>query len=114
MEEGSLAYFYDPNPQWGTRNDCYEFVCTAPWNACANDIDGGLLGNELGGYILANNPGIAKQGCKMVSESNAFFCETSSASSYNYAVLIFESLDTNAQDRTISPIEITCDEFVSA
>ena len=99
------VYMYDPSPGWINEEDCVNWNCTGPFNAIVFDKDGSIVGGT-GGYVLANNPGIAKKDiCTLYSNMNAYFCP-SSEEDY-YMMLVMDSLDSDFATRTFSPVNIT-------
>jgi hypothetical protein len=107
VQENGLSYFFDPLPSWAEVGKCYGFPCTGPDNALVYDKDGGLLSNSLGGFILPHNGGVAHKDCVYNSKNQSYTCTNTSDTTYKYAMLSFESLDIDSEDRTIAPVEIT-------
>jgi len=111
----NLIYMHDPDPRWLNEEDCVDWNCTGPLNAIGFDLDGSIVGGS-GGYILPNNPGVAKADiCKLHTRENAYLCVPDSAETERYMMLIFESMDPDKSTRTFAPINITSygDGFVS-
>jgi len=107
----SIFYMADPDPQWASLLFCGEFPCTGLRNAIVRDMDGGLVGSSNGGYLLPNNPGIIhREGCTFVGRSNGYMCQKSQLYNYDYALLMFENLDIDTREVTISPIYITSED----
>jgi len=75
------------------------------------DKDGGLLSNSLGGFILPNNAGVVHKDCVYNSKNKSYICANTNDITYKYAMLSFESLDIDSEDRTIAPVEITTEEI---
>lgn len=97
----------DPDPAWLNPDDCVNWNCTGPLNALGVDLDGSIVGGK-GGYILPNNPTIAKKDiCSFNLHMNAYFCKSSLTDPNYYSVLIFESMDSDNTTRTFSPINVT-------
>lgn len=100
-------YMHDPDPKWLNEEDCVNWNCTGPLNNLVVDLDGTLVGNT-GGYVLANNPGIAKKDiCTLHKNMNAYFCQKNQTDNNQYVMLQFESLDGDNKTRTFSPMNVT-------
>ena len=115
VNHNALASLNDPNPGWANLADCGQFPCTAPHNAIIKfknaKASGSLVPNikliESGSgtnfQILPDNPQATNFvfSCSRVAAWNANLC-------YNERVaqIMFESLDSDKEDRTFSPINI--------
>lgn len=107
----SIFYMPEPDPEWGNIIFCGEFPCTGLKNAIVRDVDGGLVGSPYGGYLLPNNPGITQQdACQFVNKSNGYLCRKSPIYDFDYGLLVFENMDIDARNVTVSPIYITSED----
>jgi hypothetical protein len=111
VADDAVAYLFDPPQGWANIKDCGEFPCTAPHNAVIK-MDGvtqngsvtpASLPDKTTMQILPNNPDTSQYiiNCTAVAAWNGFICEN-----INIAQLMLESLDSDKEDRTISPIYI--------
>jgi hypothetical protein len=109
--DDAVAYLYDPPQKWANIKDCGEFPCTAPHNAVikmsgvtkTGDVKPTSLPDNGIMQILPNNPDTSQYiiNCTAVTAWNGFICENS-----NIAQLMLESLDSDKEDRTFSPVYI--------
>jgi len=115
VHHDAIAQLNDPNPGWANGDDCGAFPCTAPHNAVIkffgatasgeNVPDIKLIQTTSGAnfQILPDNPEAVNfvMSCSQQENWNANLC-------YNERVaqIMFESLDSDTEDRTISPINI--------
>jgi len=107
----SIFYMPEPDPVWANVIFCGEFPCTGLKNAVIRDLDGGLVGSPYGGYFLPNNPGITQQdACQFVNRSNGYLCRKSPIHDFDYGLLVFENMDIDARNVTVSPIYITSED----
>ena len=105
--EKNKVFMNDPNPTWLNSDDCVDWNCTGPLNALAFDVDGGIVGGA-GGYVLPNNPGVAKANiCTLNPVMNAYLCVADSSDRNKYMMMIFDSLDKDKATRTFAPINVT-------
>ena len=110
MGELNLLYLDSPDQDWGKFELCGEgFPCTGRLNVLFK-----FLGNtqqespliELPNsefVIISNNPTIvdSSSSCKLQEAWNAYICDTT-----DWALLEFESLDSDRLDRSVQPIII--------
>ena len=109
----SIFYMPDPDPEWQNKIFCGEFPCTGLKNAIVRDTDGSLVGNSYGGYLLPNNPGITDLNtCQFLPRSNGYLCRKSPVNDYDYAVMVFENMDSDARNVTVSPVYVTSEDTV--
>ena len=107
VDSNNRVYMFDPDPAWLNEEDCVDWNCTGPLNALAIDLDGSIVGGS-GGYVLPNNPGIAKDDiCTINSRMNAYVCVQDSSDKNYYMMMSFESQDSDKETRTIAPINVT-------
>jgi hypothetical protein len=111
----AVAQLEDPNPAWANIDDCGMWPCTAPDNAVLKFIGAKATGTSAPSItgitssvgttfqIIPNNPEAANfiTQCTAVSAWNGYLC-------YNPKIgqIMFESLDDDKEDRTVSPINI--------
>lgn len=109
----AFAYLYDPPQAWAVIEDCGNFPCTAPdnavfkfFNATATgdlvpDVDGIDEGVDF--TMLPDNYDAVSYitNCTRVSEWNGYKCFNTKIGQF-----IFESLDWDTEDRTVSPMHI--------
>ena len=110
----AIAYLYDPPAGWADINDCGAFPCTAPKNLIIKFVNSSASGANIpdidsiqtGGVdfvILPDNYDAVSylDNCTRVSAWNGYKC-------YNNKIgqIMFESLDSDKYDRTVSPINI--------
>lgn len=108
VNEENRVYMNDPNPVWINEEQCVNWNCTGQLNHLIFDLDGTFIGNTNGGYILANNPGIAKKDiCVFHKTMNAYFCEKNVDDPNHYVMLQFESLDGDNKTRIFSPMNVS-------
>ena len=104
----SRIYIYEPDPSWLNIGQCVDWNCTGPLNMLISDLDGSLTTYARGGWIIPNNPTIAKASiCTYYIYQNAFYCKKLNTESNYYEMLTFESLDPDYNTRIFSPINIT-------
>ena len=104
----SQVYMYDPDPLWININQCVNWNCTGPLNVLISDLDGSLTHYDHGGWVIPNNPQIAKSGiCTYYLAQNAYYCKNLANDANYYEELIFESLDSDYNTRIFSPINIS-------
>ena len=104
----SAIFMFDPDPLWLNKAECGNWNCTGPLNALLVDLDGTVTGYPTGGYILANNPGIAsKAACILHPVMNAYFCSNDPSGHNYYMILQFQSMDADNKTRIFSPINVT-------
>ena len=102
------VFMNDPDSSWLNPDDCVNWNCTGPLNAFLYDIDGSITNFPNGGYVLPNNPGIAKKDiCTLHPLMNSYFCSKATSDLDHYVMLQFESFDPDNTTRTFSPINIT-------
>jgi hypothetical protein len=110
VDQDAFIYLMDPPEVWAVIDDCGEFPCTGPRNVFLNfqgttyDYTKDTPTNTASDFaILSNNPtAVAGLGCIYYSTWNSNYC-----SKTNYGMLLFESLDSDRYQRTVSPIVIT-------
>jgi hypothetical protein len=110
-----LAWISDPPQGWANPTDCGEFPCTAPDNLLIIDEDGGLInGGKNAGAIIPNNRGVASRDlCVWKAKMNVFVCNYPTGGNQGrYGTLMFESLDGDTMERTLSPINVTAIDSV--
>jgi len=113
VAHAALAYLFDPPAKWAKVDDCGQFPCTAPENVIINFADTKYKGDLMSHYLfpdfqlISNNPGAADsfEDCDLESDWNAYYCKANE----DLGILLFESLDGDKRDRTVSPIVITSD-----
>jgi hypothetical protein len=111
VADDAVAYLFDPPQGWANIKDCGEFPCTAPHNAVikmsgvtkTGDVKPTSLPDATTMQILPNNPDTSQYiiNCTAVTAWNGFICEN-----INIAQLMLESLDSDKEDRTFSPVYI--------
>jgi len=107
----SLFAMAEPDPVWANIIFCGEFPCTGLKNVVVRDLDGSLVGNSYGGYLLPNNPGITYQSaCTYIPRSNGYICPKSPINDFDYALLVFENMDIDARNVTISPTYVASED----
>lgn len=109
VEDGAMAYFYDPPEAWANLDDCGNYPCTAPKNALVS-----FQGTTFEGkkprwatkefQLIANNSGISPyiEGCKGYEWMNIYVCTAD-----KLGILLFESQDEDKLDRSMQPIFVT-------
>ena len=96
-----------PDPAWVNPEDCYNWNCTGPLNSVLFDLDGSVVGSN-GGYVLPNNPGVAKNDiCTLSNKMNSYICQKKPSDVDVYYMLEIESYDSDNTTRTFSPINVT-------
>jgi hypothetical protein len=109
----SLFAMAEPDPEWANKIFCGEFPCTGLKNAIVRDLDGGLVGGSYGGYLLPNNTGITYQNaCTFINRSNGYLCQKSPINDFDYALLVFENMDADARNVTISPTYVISKDHI--
>ena len=99
-----MAYINDPNPAWANPTDCNEWPCTAPENV--------VLQFEGTQFLGTTTPVETAPDFQIVSDVEAAIgaysnCEIRTAwsgawcTNPNIGILLFESLDSDTEDRTI-------------
>ena len=107
VDKDNKVFMNNPDPKWINPEDCVDWNCTGPLNALAFDVDGSIVGGA-GGYVLPNNPGVAKADiCQLNSVMNAYLCVADTSDRNKYMMMIFESLDKDKMTRTFAPINVT-------
>ena len=110
VAEQALIYINDPNPGWANPTDCIEWPCTAPENIVLQ-FEGTRFGGSLTPIKVTPTFQIVSDvkeavdsysGCIQRDYWSAAYC-----TNRNLGVLLFESLDSDTEDRTIQPIVIT-------
>lgn len=102
----------DPDPSWAHPEKCLDFPCTGLNNAIITDKDGGLIGGT-GGVVLTDYPSIVKQGCVKKEKSNAYICNNTVDTTYNYVVVYVENMEVDANARFIHPVYVESSSFVN-
>lgn len=108
VDGDALAKLADPNPAWANVKDCGDWPCTGPLNVLYSFKNSKIKGSTPGSVdtdfqIIANNEEFAPHvdGCSLESDQNAYFCQTKTL-----GILLFDSLDGDRMDRTVSPVYI--------
>ena len=109
VHSDAIIFLADPNPHWAIIKECGNFPCTGPDNAVIKFEGASFIGaNQLTGsptqfQILPNNPNAVDHitGCSIMSQWNGYLCTNP-----NIAQIMFESLDGDKEDRSLSPINI--------
>ena len=110
-----VAHIADPDPGWIAIDNCGDFACTYPMNTYlkltnineAGSITPGLGISTGSKHVIPNNPGVANSfaGISALDTDMNVHLNTGD----NVAVLVFESLDSDKEDRTVAPIIMTDD-----
>lgn len=82
IEDGALAYIFDPLPGWANLDDCGLYPCTAPLNVLMNFRDTTFVGTtpswaSAAFQVISNNPDFApfvNPSCTQNLEMNAYVC----------------------------------------
>lgn len=117
VEMDALLYFPSPDPAWANLKDCSEWPCTGPKNILwkfkktrfenrQGQVMNNLLGTEF--QVISNNTGFAPyvSACNEHVGWNAFYCKQTGLSN-TLAMLVFESLDDDREDRAMQPIYVS-------
>uniref|UniRef100_A0A7S3K910 Uncharacterized protein n=1 Tax=Euplotes crassus TaxID=5936 RepID=A0A7S3K910_EUPCR len=107
VHDDAMTFISDPNPGWAVLKDCGIFPCTAPDNVVFKFEGSTFSGTNTPSFsdaqfqIIPTNPGASEliTNCIAKTAWNGFLCKNP-----NIAQLVFESLDSDTEDRTISPI----------
>lgn len=98
-----------PSASWANNDDCGFFPCTAPYNVFVDFQDTAFSGSYFPGsapnfQAIPDTPETSEfiQDCEYVQKWKGYFCKND-----YLGQLLFESLDADTMDRTISPIYIT-------
>lgn len=102
VDDEARVWLEDPDPRWAatdpltTPDNCADWPCTAPSNIVLRFEDEGLAKSQ----IVSNNGDAATHfpRCSLKSEWNAYECIDDEPT---LAVLIFESLDADNEDREV-------------
>lgn len=115
VQNANFLYLANPLPEWASLAQCGEFPCTGRKNVVFK-FEGGvhvvnsnlLLSTDQTFTITSANAGIADDVCLNNPVWNANVCEET-----NWALLQFESLDSDSRDRSVQPIYITSEDYPS-
>lgn len=113
VSEMALIYLEDPNPAWANPTDCIEWPCTAPENVVLQFEQSKYSGNimpvkALQSFQLVSDVAEAVDAytmCTLRTYWSAAICENR-----NLGILLFESLDSDTEDRTVQPVLLTNDD----
>ena len=97
-----IAKFTPPQADWIGIDNCGNWPCTGIKNILVKDLDGSLTGTPSA--IIPQNDGVIDSTCRQQGELS-YTC-----SSVDWAVLTFQSLDLDKEERIFSPINITNSE----
>ena len=106
ITDANLLHLLKPDPDWAQLTKCGDFPCTGRNNVLLKFI--GQL-SQIGGNItlpvwkdfsiISNNPEVIDSNCVSKVEWNAAICP-----SLDWALVQFESLDSDRLDRSVQPI----------
>lgn len=109
VDEDAVAYIKDPDPAWANPTDCIEWPCTGPENAVLMFTGASFTGTtptetDAEFQIVSDAEGAvnAYTSCVLKTAWSAGRCQNN-----KLGVLLFESLDSDTEDRTIQPVNIT-------
>ena len=114
VHNDALTYLYTPPQKWAIVRDCGEFPCTGPLNLAlkfSNAIASGsptpniegITTSQISFQIIPNNVGASEyiNSCQSVTSWNGYLCKN-----INIAQLTLESLGSDTETRTFSPMYI--------
>lgn len=114
VNNDAVAYLFTPPQKWAIVRDCGQFPCTGPLNLAlkfTNTIASGtnvpniytISSAQTTFQIIPNNAGASENidTCTLVASWNGYLCKNE-----RIAQLMFESLDSDSETRTFSPINI--------
>lgn len=108
VDGDALAKLSDPDPAWANVKDCGDWPCTGPLNVLYAFKESTIKGSTpdyVGAdfQIISNNKEFAPHvgGCSLHLDQNAYLCQTRTL-----GILLFDSLDSDRLDRTVSPVFI--------
>ena len=114
VHNDALVYLFTPPQKWAIVRDCGAFPCTGPLNMAlkfSNTIASGsptpsidkITTSQISFQIIPNNEGASEyiNSWLSVSSWNGYLCKNT-----NIAQLMLESLDSDTETRTISPMYI--------
>ena len=104
VSAANLVYLASPLEEWAEIEVCVQFPCTGRLNVLLQFLGetqhspriDALPGSEFS--IISNNPEVAG-GCTAQTAWNAYVCGAT-----NWALLEFESLDSDKLDRSVQPV----------
>ena len=99
LDAQRIAKFTTPGADWIGIDNCGNWPCTGIKNILVKDMDGSLTGTPSS--IIPQNDGIVDSTCRLQG-SLSYTC-----SSLNWAIMTFQSLDSDREERIFSPINIT-------
>ncbi|KAJ3227695.1 Fibrocystin-L [Clydaea vesicula] len=135
VSEKAKVYFYEPNPSWITPSLCVSMDCDGPKHSLLIDTDGSfferttrstavaaaelrfnperipavmrttMIGTVVDLEEFASNYGIYRNNSKCQFHGTYYLCEDTI-----YEMLVIESLDSDSQSRTISPVGILAED----
>jgi hypothetical protein len=113
VQQDAVIFIEDPDPGWANPTDCGNWPCTAPSNVVLKFDGTSFVGstrpsNAKSDFTIVSDVATATNAysdCETVRSWNAAFCQNS-----RIGVLLFESLDSDKRDRTVSPITLTSEE----
>ena len=104
VDEDALAWIEEPNEDLININDCGDHVCTGAMNIVLKftdtSYDGGSLPDLATFQIVSVNTKVTEtfDNCELKENWFAYQCSSDPS---NLAMLIFESLDADREDRSI-------------
>jgi len=109
VEDGGIAFLFDPPRGWANPTDCGNFPCTGPWNTYLRFEGTQYLGTikpiiRLPIFqLIPDNPGFSPfmtDACAPNTKINGWYC----VGFHKLGVLMFESLDADRMDRSMQPV----------
>ena len=101
VSDDNLVFFSGPDDGWITIDNCGSWYCTGIYNILIRDLDGSLTG-DLTSIMPVHSTIYDSETCTSSSSQNAYFC-----TSPQWAQLTFDSQDSDASTRILSPINVT-------
>lgn len=108
--DASFTQFIDPPKKWANIADCGEFPCTGPKNFIMHFTGTKYIGanvpiadKPVNFQLVPDIPGYTSsfESCVPKKEWNCYICQNT-----NLGIILFESQDEDAWDRSMQPIYI--------